>query len=96
MTDEEWVFLGPFLTGESAKGGRPLSYRRRVLDGISWTARPRPGQRPVHADRFMVLIGMVRKNAIVIVSGLATVRVRRQAVGEAIMAPMSCFLVSNG
>jgi hypothetical protein len=43
-----------------------------------------------------VLIGMVRKNAIVIVSGLATVRVRRQAVGEAIMAPMSCFLVSNG
>ena len=39
MTDEEWAFFEPFLTGRSEQGGRPPRDHRRVLDGIFWIAR---------------------------------------------------------
>jgi len=39
MTDQEWEFFRPFLTGASEQGGRPPSDHRRVLDGIFWIAR---------------------------------------------------------
>jgi transposase len=39
MTDDEWVFFEPFLTGRSEQGGRPARNHRRVLDGIFWIAR---------------------------------------------------------
>jgi transposase len=39
MTDDEWVFFEPFLTGRSDQGGRPARIHRRVLDGIFWIAR---------------------------------------------------------
>jgi transposase len=39
MTDDEWVFFEPFLTGRSEQGGRPARNPRRVLDGVFWIAR---------------------------------------------------------
>ena len=39
MTDQEWEFFRPFLTGTSEQGGRPPGDHRRVLGGIFWIAR---------------------------------------------------------
>jgi transposase len=39
MTEDEWVFFEPFLTGRSEQGGRPARNHRPVLDGIFWIAR---------------------------------------------------------
>ena len=39
MTDDEWVFFEPFLTGRWEQGGRPARNHRRVLDGIFWIPR---------------------------------------------------------
>src|SRR6516225_4716318 len=39
MTDVEWAFFEPFLTGRCEQGGRPPRDHRRVLDGVFWIAR---------------------------------------------------------
>jgi transposase len=39
MSDNEWEFFEPFLTGRSEQGGRPARNHRQVLDGIFWIAR---------------------------------------------------------
>lgn len=39
MTDVEWAFFEPFLTGRCEQGGRPPRDHRRVLDAVFWIAR---------------------------------------------------------
>lgn len=39
LTDAEWAIFAPFLTEQSARGGRPPKDHRRTLDGIFWITR---------------------------------------------------------
>lgn len=39
MSNEEWAFFAPLLTGPGKQGGRPPEDHRRVLDGIFWITR---------------------------------------------------------
>jgi transposase len=39
LTDAEWAIFDPFLTQQSAQGGRPPKDHRRTLDGIFWITR---------------------------------------------------------
>ncbi|WP_425598873.1 IS5 family transposase [Brucella intermedia] len=39
LTDAEWAIFAPFLTEQSARGGRPPKDHRRTLDCIFWITR---------------------------------------------------------
>ncbi len=39
LMDAEWAIFAPFLTEQSARGGRPPKDHRRTLDGIFWITR---------------------------------------------------------
>ena len=39
VEDAEWAFFEPFLIAVRGRGGRPVTNRLCVLDGILWIAR---------------------------------------------------------
>ena len=39
VEDAEWAFFEPFLIAVRGRGGRPVTNRLYVLDGIFWIAR---------------------------------------------------------
>jgi transposase len=50
MSDEEWAFFEPFLSGAAKRTGRPPANHRLVLDGIFWIARTGAPWRDLHED----------------------------------------------
>lgn len=50
MSDEEWEFFEPFLSGAARRSGRPPVNHRLVLDGIFWIARTVAPWRDLHED----------------------------------------------
>jgi transposase len=39
MSNSEWAFFEPFISGIRGRGGRPATNHRLVLDGVFWIAR---------------------------------------------------------
>jgi hypothetical protein len=43
LTDEEWLFIQPFLPGVAKRGRRPKTDFREVLDALRYLARAQAG-----------------------------------------------------
>ena len=50
LTDEEWAFIEPFLPGVSARGRKPTTNLRAVLDALRYLARTGGGWRMLPND----------------------------------------------